>query len=174
MFCLLPLALVPHTTKKSLAPCSLHLPFRHLYTLMRSPGASSRLNSPSSLSLLPEVELRALHQTLSVVSRPLKLGSLALDQALQWYLTSAEQNGRDHFPYPAGSAVPYPGQDTTCQQQGHVTESRSGWWPPGPHVHFQGAAPSRVPPVCPAAVPPWVQHSGLLLAEQSQLRTVPR
>lgn len=33
----LPLVLLPGTTERSLAPCSLHPLFRYLYTLMRSP-----------------------------------------------------------------------------------------------------------------------------------------
>jgi len=52
-FCQLPMVLPLGTTEKNLAPSSLHLHFRNLYTLLRSPLGllSSRLNSPSSLSL---------------------------------------------------------------------------------------------------------------------------
>ena len=55
--CPLPLVLSLRTTKKSLAPSSLHPPFRYLYQLVRSPLSFlvSRLNSPSSLSLASHV-----------------------------------------------------------------------------------------------------------------------
>ena len=55
--CPLPLVLSLRTTKQSLAPSSLHPPFRYLYKLVRSPLSFlvSRLNSPSSLSLSSHV-----------------------------------------------------------------------------------------------------------------------
>ncbi|KAK4832342.1 hypothetical protein QYF61_021871 [Mycteria americana] len=51
--CPLPLVLSPGTNARSLAPFSLHPPFKYLYILMRSiPGLLfSRLNNPRSLSL---------------------------------------------------------------------------------------------------------------------------
>lgn len=98
--CLLPLTLPLSTTEKSLASDTLHPPFRHLYTLMRSNQnlLFSALNSPNSVfsqerdstSFIAMV----LHQTFSSMSRCLLYCRVQnCTQHSKCGLTSAEYRG---------------------------------------------------------------------------------
>ena len=91
--CPLPLSLPLDTTEKSHIPNSLHFPFRYLYILMRSlPRVlSSRLNSPSSLSL--SLELRRFSPLIILVALCWTFSGMAMS-VLYWEAQNWTQDSR--------------------------------------------------------------------------------
>lgn len=116
----LPLVLPLDATEKSLSPCSLHHPFRHLCTLILLHLLFSRLKSTTSLSLSSQE--RCLSHLRALSLDPLQrespffsiLRSSTLDTILwKWpYLCSVE--GQEQLAQPAGNNPPNTAQDNVC------------------------------------------------------------